>query len=270
MTIDTAIEQFQVGTLKLEIYSTAEAACAAAAKSVAESLREKWSTTGKIGVIFATGTSQIEILRILTSMADLPWSRVLGFHLDEYIGIDGNHPASFRHYLRVNLTDRVKMLQFFEIDGSSPNPTMVCEEYAQRLHMARPQICMLGLGENGHLAFNDPGEADFEDPKDVKIVQLDTVSRQQQVSEGWFPSIDDVPEHAITVTIPAILRVPKLVVTILGTRKAQILKRVLTDPISPNCPATILRTHAGATAYLDRAAATELNSGPRSLAYQSK
>ena len=264
MTIDTEVEKFQVGLLKLEIHGTANAACAAAANAVTESILEKVRGPGNMGVIFATGTSQIELLRILTSIRELPWNRVLGFHLDEYIGIDGNHPASFRHYLRVNLTDRVKMLDFFEIDGSAPDPAAVCREYAQRLRMADPQICMLGVGENGHLAFNDPGEADFEDPEDVKIVELDPVSRQQQVSEGWFPIIEDVPERAITVTIPALFRVPKLVITVLGARKAQILKRVLSDPISADCPATILRTHRGATAYLDRAAAAELNHELRS------
>ncbi len=259
MAIETEVEKFQVGMLKLEIHANAEAACEAAAKAVAASLVDKGNRDGDIGVIFATGTSQIPLLRVLTAIHDLPWSRVLGFHLDEYIGIEANHPASFRHYLRVNLTERVNMREFFEIDGSSPDPAAVCREYAQRLRAASPQICMLGVGENGHLAFNDPGEADFADPEDVKIVELDATSRQQQASEGWFKSIDEVPKRAITVTIPALFRVPKLIVTILGSRKAHILKRVLADEISPDCPATILRTHPDATAYLDRAAAKELD-----------
>ena len=257
MAIETDVEKLQVGMLKLEIHSNTEAACEAAAKAVAASLVDK--SNSDIGVIFATGTSQIPLLQVLTAIRDLPWSRVFGFHLDEYIGIDASHPASFRHYLRVNLTERVNMREFFEIDGSSPDPAAVCRDYAQRLRAASPQICMLGVGENGHLAFNDPGEADFADPEDVKIVELDAVSRQQQASEGWFDSIDEVPKRAITVTIPALFRVPKLVVTILGSRKAHILKRVLTDEISPGCPATILRTHPDATAYLDRASAEELD-----------
>jgi glucosamine-6-phosphate deaminase len=259
MAIETEVEKFQVGMLKLEIYPSGEAACAAAARAVAKSLLETSNSNEDIGVIFATGTSQIETLRVLTSIRDLPWNRVLGFHLDEYIGIEADHSASFRHYLKVNLTDRVDMREFFAIDGSSPNPDAVCRDYAQRLRMADPRICMLGVGENGHLAFNDPGEADFEDPEDVKIVELDAVSRQQQASEGWFKSIEDVPKRAITVTIPAILRVPELVVMILGSRKAHILKRVLTDAISTDCPATILRRHPDATVYLDRASTADLD-----------
>ncbi len=253
----TEIQKLQVGTLKLEIHPNGKAAGEAAASAIAENLHQLKSSAKEIAVIFATGMSQLETLRALTSMRDLPWNEIRGFHLDEYIGIDANHPASFRRYLRENLTDRVQLREFFEINGSAPDPELVCQDYAKRLRQAVPQICFLGIGENGHLAFNDPGEADFHDPKDVKVVDLDAVCRQQQAAEGWFKTLDDVPAQAITVTIPALFRVPKLILTIPGKRKAHIVRRTLEEPISPDCPATILRTHPDATAYLDADAAAE-------------
>lgn len=251
------IQKFQVGTLKIEVYPSGKAAGDAAANASAAYLRQLQADAKDISVIFATGMSQLELLRALTSMHDLPWDQIRGFHLDEYIGIDANHPASFRGYLRENLTDRVKLREFFEINGSAPDPEATAREYAQRLRQANPQLCFLGFGENGHLAFNDPGEADFEDPKDVKVVHLDAVCRQQQASEGWFKTLQDVPAQAITVTIPALFRVPKLILTIPGKRKANIVRRVMEEAISTDCPATILRTHPDATAYLDIDAAAE-------------
>jgi glucosamine-6-phosphate deaminase len=252
------IQKFQVGTLKLEIYPDGKAAGLAAAEAIAEHLRQQKGAADEIPVIFATGASQLEMLRELTAMRGLPWDRVNGFHLDEYVGIDDHHPASFRRYLRENLTSRVRLREFHEINGSAPDLEAVCHDYARQLRAAAPGLCLLGFGENGHLAFNDPGEADFNDPQDVKIVHLDDACRQQQAAEGWFKTLQDVPARAITVTIPALFRVPKLVLTIPGSRKAEIARRVLTEPISPDCPATILRTHPDATAYLDRAAAAEL------------
>jgi len=253
----TEIKKFQIGSLKLEVHPSPKAAAGAAAHAIAEYLQSFKDTVNDIGVIFATGTSQLELLRILTAMTDLPWAKVSGFHLDEYIGIDPSHKASFRRYLRKVLTSRVPMRQFFEIDGSAPNSTIVAQEYARQLRMADPQLCLLGIGENGHLAFNDPGVANFHDPLDVKIVCLDAVSRQQQVSEGWFENLQNVPERAITATIPALFRVPKLILSTPGKRKAHIIRRALEEPISPDCPATILRTHPDATAYLDTEAAAE-------------
>ena len=260
MTIENenaTIKKFKIGRLKLEVYESGKAAGKAAANAIAENLRQLETNAKDMAVIFATGASQLETLRALTSVPNLPWNRVRGFHLDEYIGIDAKHPASFRRYLRENLTERVHMREFFEIDGSALDANAVCREYAQKLLEANPQICQLGIGENGHLAFNDPGEADFNDPEDVKVVHLDAVCRQQQASEGWFKTLEDVPTQAITVTIPALFRVPKLILTIPGKRKARIVRRALEEPISPDCPATILRKHPDATAYLDTEAAAE-------------
>jgi glucosamine-6-phosphate deaminase len=151
------------------------------------------------------------------------------------------------------------MRDFLEVNGTAPDLTELCRDYAEQLRAAEPQVCLLGIGENGHLAFNDPGEADFEDPADVKVVHLDAVCRQQQFAEGWFNSFLEVPEQAITLTVPTLLRVSKLIVSVPGTRKARIMRRTLQEPISTDCPSTILRTHADATVYLDRESAAELN-----------
>jgi glucosamine-6-phosphate deaminase len=198
-------------------------------------------------------------LDALTGIGGLPWNQISGFHMDEYVDISPDHPASFRRYLRERLADKVRMKEFFEINGSAPDPERTSQEYADKLRRADPQLCLLGIGENGHLAFNDPAVADFTDSLDVKVVKLDAVCRQQQAAEGWFTDVDQVPESAITLTIPTLFRVPKLIVSVPGRRKARIVRRAFEDPISTLCPATILRTHPDATIYLDSESAAALD-----------
>ena len=251
--------RYQVGTMKIEIHPNSRAAGAAAAQAAARAIIELAQTRDSIGVIFATGVSQFETLNELTQIPHLPWNQVYGFHMDEYVNLAADHPASFRRYLRERLTDKVPIKKFFEIDGSAPDPEQTSRDYASKLRSADPQLCFLGIGENGHLAFNDPPVADFTDPLDAKIVRLDAVCRQQQMAEGWFPGVEQVPEHAITLTIPALFRVPKLIVSVPGRRKAKIVRRTFEEPISTECPATILRTHPDATIYLDVDSAAELN-----------
>ena len=213
---------------------------------------------GSIGVIFATGASQTDTLRELTHSPGLPWDSVLGFHMDEYISMARDHPAWFRRYLREKLTGKVRMQECFELNGTAPDPQQTCRAYGEALRSANPQLCLAGIGENGHLAFNDPAVADFNDSLDMKIVHLDELCRQQQAAEGWFKSLQEVPEWAMTLTIPTLLRVPKLILTVPGARKATIVRRTFDEPISIACPATILRTHPGATVYLDRESSAEL------------
>lgn len=255
-----AVRSLKVDNLKVEAYESTEAMGKAAAESAAERLRELLKQNETVAVIFATGASQVAMLEALTSIPDLPWDRVVGFHMDEYLGIPDQHPASFRRYLRERLTDKVKMRQFHGIDGTKENPEETCRRYAELLREHNPQLCLLGIGENGHLAFNDPAEANFEDPNDIKIVSLDQQCRQQQVNEGWFGSLAEVPQRAITLTIPTLLRVPRLIATVPGERKAHIVHRTLTEEISTRCPATIMRKHPDTTVYLDPASATELPS----------
>jgi glucosamine-6-phosphate deaminase len=252
------VQHLQLGSMKLEIHPNRKAAGVAAARAAAEAMKKLGSLHDSIAVIFATGASQFDVLEALISMENLPWNQVLGFHMDEYVGISPDHPASFRRYMREKLTQQVPMKEFFEVDGSASDSEQVCRDYARKLADATPQLCLLGIGENGHLAFNDPAVADFNDPLDVKIVHLDMMCRQQQVAEGWFKTTSDVPEEAITLTIPTLFRVPKLIVSVPGSRKAKIMRRTLEEAISVECPSTILRTHPDATVYLDRDSAAEL------------
>ena len=259
MKIEVApVRQFQVGTMKIEVYTDRASAGQAAAHSAAEAITTL-AAKDTIGVIFATGASQFETLAALTARNDLPWGHIRGFHMDEYIGISPDHPASFRRYLRERLTSKITMKEFLEVDGSTDDPDAYSRWYAEKLRSANPQLCLLGIGENGHLAFNDPPVADFDDPEDVKVVTLDSMCRQQQAAEGWFHTVEDVPEQAITLTIPALMRVPHLIVSVPGSRKAQIMRRTLTEEISTSCPSTLLRTHPNVTVYLDADAAAALD-----------
>lgn len=256
------VKHLQVGTIKVEIHLNSKAAGFAAAQAAGKALIELGKSRDSIGVIFATGTSQLDTLDALTGIVNLPWNQVRGFHMDEYVGIAADHPASFRRYLRKRLTEKVRMKEFSEIDGSAADPEQTCRKYADQLCFGDPQLCFLGIGENGHLAFNDPPVANFTDTLDVKIVQLDAICRQQQAAEGWFSSVEQVPKYAITLTIPTLLRVPKLILSVPGSRKAKIVRRALEEPISTECPATILRTHPDVTMYLDVESANELAEVP--------
>ncbi|HXR38914.1 MAG TPA: glucosamine-6-phosphate deaminase [Terracidiphilus sp.] len=252
------VARFKAGKMKLEIHSSRQAAGAAAARAAAEELRRLDRLNDSLGVIFATGASQFETLDALTSIPGLPWDKVQGFHMDEYVGIDENHPASFRRYLRERLTQRVAMRHFYEMDGNAADIDLFAREYIQKLDLANPKLCLLGIGENGHLAFNDPSEADFDDPQAIKVVSLDDVCRRQQVSEGWFASLDAVPKQALTLTIPTLFRLPKLIVSVPGSRKAQVVRRTIEESISTQCPSTLLRTHDDVTIYLDPDSASEI------------
>jgi glucosamine-6-phosphate deaminase len=255
----TDVTRLNAGTMKVEIHANKQAAGAAAARAVVEEMRRLDQLGKDIGIIFATGASQLDMLESLTAIPSLPWNHVQGFHLDEYVGLDENHPASFRRYLREKLTQRVHMRDFCAIDGNAKDIPLFCREYMQRLQLADPQLCLLGIGENGHLAFNDPSEADFNDLQGMKMVSLDRMCRQQQVSEGWFQSWKDVPEFALTLTMPTMFHIPKLIVTVPDRRKAQAVRRTLGEPITTACPSTLLRTHPDATIYLDVDSASELN-----------
>ena len=246
-------------SLKVESYESTAAMGKAAAEAAANLIRELAAKSEVVPVVFATGASQMATLDALTATPNLPWDRVIGFHMDEYRGISDQHPASFRRYLRERLTDKVRMRRFYGVDGSASDGEATCGQYTELLRQHNPQLCLLGIGENGHLAFNDPAEADFDDPRDVKIVTLDEQCRQQQVNEGWFPSVAEVPQQAITLTIPALFRIPRLIVSVPEKRKARIVQRTLSEEISTRCPATILRKHPNTTLYLDPGSASEIS-----------
>jgi len=239
------------GRLAIHRYATREEMGRAAAAHAAAAIRRLAEGHPVVPVIFATGASQIETLRALVRLPEIPWDRVVGFHMDEYEALSDRHPASFRRYLREKLASQVAMREFHYLEGDAADLERECERYAGLLRSSAPLLCLAGIGENGHLAFNDPPAADFSDPRDVKIVTLDRECREQQVAEGWFPNLDAVPSCAVTLTIPALFRVPEIILSVPGERKSAIVGRTLREEIAVKCPATILRTHPNAHLYLD-------------------
>jgi len=213
-------------------------------------------------VMFACAPSQDEFLEQLAvaSRGVIDWSRVSAFHMDEYVGVAATHPASFRSYLRTHVVDRLPGLQDVAwLRGDAPDPAAECERYGALLATAPMDLICLGIGENGHIAFNDPPVADFDDSHGVKVVELDLACRQQQVNDGCFPTLSAVPTHALTVTIPTFRRALALSVVVPGPRKAAAVRATMRDPITTACPATILRTHPRARLFVDHASASQLD-----------
>jgi glucosamine-6-phosphate deaminase len=240
-----------VGAMRVRVHPDPIALATAASEQVAGVLRDSIAARGVAHAMFATGNSQLAMLDALVGDPTVDWSRVVGFHMDEYVGIPPTHPASFRRYLRERITERVPVAAFHFIDGDAADLDAECARYAARLRERPLDVCCLGVGENGHLAFNDPPVADFHDPLDVKVVELDDACRRQQVGEGHFPDFPAVPTHAITVTIPALLRAATVVAVVPEARKAEPVRRALAGPVETACPASVLREHAHVTLHLD-------------------
>jgi glucosamine-6-phosphate deaminase len=255
---EAKVRSFRAGTAKFEVYRTAAEMGHAAAHQAANAIHRLASKTDTVPVVFATGAAQFATLEVLTSMPGIPWEKVVGFHMDEYLDLPADHPGSFRRYMREHLHSKVPMKKFYGMEADQGTPEQICREYAALLAEYRPQLCLLGIGENGHLAFNEPGLADPTDPLNVKIVEIDSTCRNQQLAEGWFQTLDEVPTHAVTLTIPTLFRIPELIASVPGPRKAQIIKKSVQEPVSPQIPATLLREHPNVTIYLDEASASQL------------
>lgn len=234
------------------------AAAAAAATVIARAISER----GGARVIFACAPSQNEFLAALTDPrgpgVGIDWSRVTAFHMDEYVGLAADAPQSFRRYLHDHLLARVGLGRFHGIAADAPDVAAVCTHYASLLAEAPIDLICLGIGENGHIAFNDPPVAEFDDPALVKVVELEEACRQQQVNDGCFPNLAAVPRHAVTLTIPVFRQARRLCVQVPGRRKADAVAAALLLPVSTSCPASILRRHPAATLFLDAAAASQL------------
>ncbi|RJP23196.1 MAG: glucosamine-6-phosphate deaminase [Candidatus Omnitrophota bacterium] len=243
--------------MPVKVFADKENLGSAAADFVADVINKVIALKGNARVIFATGASQFEFLAALCEK-HISWSAVHAFHLDEYVALTDKHPASFRRYLCERLFDRVKPAQVHLLDGCAQDIEKECERYSQLLLEDEIDLACIGIGENGHIAFNDPPMADFHDPKWVKIVELDEACRKQQLGEGWFPSLDDVPQKALTLTAPAILRAKVISCVAPDKRKAQAVKDALQGPVATACPASILRTHPQTVLWLDGPAASLL------------
>ncbi len=218
-----------------------------ASEKIKSLLKEK----KEINIIFAAAPSQNDFLRHLIADKEIEWSRVNAFHMDEYIGLDTNSPQTFGNFLKDKIFGQVPFKNVFYIDGQAESPEIECVRYTHLLAKYPIDIVCLGIGENGHIAFNDPPIADFKDPIVMKVVKLDQVCRQQQVNDNCFVTLKDVPTHAYTLTIPALLAADYLYCIVPAGNKAQAVYKTLHDDISEMCPATILRTKKGTVLYLD-------------------
>ena len=223
----------------------------AAADEALAVMQRAVAARGVAHVMFATGNSQLAFTQALVHETEgVPWTDTVVFHMDEYVGVGPDHPAGFQRWIRERIVEPARPKAFNYVEGLG-DPEAECRRYADLLQQHPLDLCCLGIGENGHLAFNDPPVADFDDPLDVKVVELEAACRRQQVNEGHFPGLDDVPTHAITVTIPALLRAGRVLAIVPEARKAQPVAAALTGPISTICPASALRTISQAIVYLE-------------------
>jgi glucosamine-6-phosphate deaminase len=253
------VRQLRAGALDVRIYDDlAELARAAATDAVA-ALRTAIDARGEANMLLATGNSQVAFLAGLVLRRDVDWTAVTAFHMDEYADLSPEHTASFQRYMRERVAAHLPLRAFHYLDGIN-DPEAEARRYADLLAAHPLDLCCAGIGENGHLAFNDPPVADFDDPETVKVIDLEDASRRQQVGEGHFATIDDVPTRAITVTIPALLAARRVLVIVPESRKARPVRDTLEAPISTACPATYLRTQSHASLYLDREAAALIDS----------
>jgi glucosamine-6-phosphate deaminase len=234
----------------------------AAANDAAALIQQAIATRGQAYLIAATGASQFEFLDALVLEPNMDWGRVIFFHLDEYIDLPKTHPASFRRYLQERIVDRVQPRAFHFLNGDAPDPLEECRRVGELISRQTIDAAFVGIGENGHLAFNDP-PADFEALEPYLIVDLDEACRRQQVGEGWFASIDEVPAQAISMSIQEILKAQHVLCVVPDRRKATAVRDCLELEVSPMRPASILQQHARATIYLDTESAAFLNSPGR-------
>jgi glucosamine-6-phosphate deaminase len=245
--------------MNIKIFKNKVSLAGAAAAQAAISVRKAIAHKGAARIIAATGASQFEFLDALTAMQDIDWKQVEMFHLDEYIGLPLSHPASFRSYLLKRLINKVGITHYHLLDGER-DPASVAREVGSKLASAPIDVAFAGIGENGHLAFNDP-PADFETEDPYLVVNLDEACRRQQMGEGWFSTLEDVPRTALSMSVRQILKAREIICIVPDARKARAVEACFEGEISPNAPASILRTHPRCTLYLDKDSAALLTSG---------
>lgn len=245
----------------IKIYQDKTSLGRAAAEQAAVSLRQAIQEGGRARIIAATGASQFEFLDALTAMPAIEWPRVEMFHLDEYVGLPASHPASFRKYLLERLINKTGISKYHFLDGEGDVPAVVRRVSAE-LTAAPMDIAFLGIGENGHLAFNDP-PANFQTEEPYIIVDLDEPCRRQQVGEGWFANLSEVPKRAMSMSVRQILKAREILCVVPDARKAQAVKSCLEGQVSPLAPASILRTHPNTTVFLDKLSSALLS--PKSI-----
>ena len=245
------MKSIKVDKLDVEIYENRTLMGEAAARDIKAKIAELLEESQEINMIFAAAPSQNDVLKALVEDKEIEWNRVNAYHMDEYIGLDKDAPQGFGNFLKDHIFGLAPFKSVNYIDITAKNPEAEAERYGKLLKENPTDIVIMGIGENGHIAFNDPPVADFNDEKTVKPVKLDEVCRQQQVNDGCFASIDEVPTHAMTLTVPTLVKAPYLFCIVPAPTKAKAVYETLNGSIDEHCPASILRTHNNAKLYLD-------------------
>jgi glucosamine-6-phosphate deaminase len=237
--------------MDIRVFDTKQELGEAAAERARTAIGDAIVRSGEARVIAATGASQFEFLDALTALRGIDWGRVEMFHLDEYVGMPDTHPASFRRYLRERIVERVRPRVFHFLSGDAPDPAAEAKRVGALLARSPIDVAFVGIGENGHLAFNDP-PADFETEEPYLVVDLDEPCRRQQLGEGWFASLDEVPRRAISMSIRQILKAREILCVVPDARKAKAVSECLEGDVTPVHPSSILQTHPATTVFLDR------------------
>lgn len=256
------LDQPTFGHLSVTTLGTEEEFGRAVAQQTAKVLKAKVDASGKARVVLATGNSQLPLMRALREEHRVPWGSITVFHMDEYLGMHPDHSASFHRWIRQNVVEPFNPAAAHYIDGEARDPEQEACRYEELLRAEPLDLVCMGIGENGHLAFNEPYQVDFLDRRWVRVVELDEVSRRQQVSEGHFSTISAVPSKAISLTIPALLAASNVVVSVPEGRKAEAVQAALTGPISESCPASILREQKHAWLFLDSESSALVDTRP--------
>lgn len=259
MGFPSPIRMFKIDKLRVEVYEDRALMGQAAAFTVSREIRSVIDRKGQLNIVFASAPSQEEFLAELSKMEDISWSKVTAFHLDEYVGLPDDAPQNFGYFLRQRLFDKVQPGAVQYINGNADDLERECHRYSELLKGHPLDVACIGIGENVHIAFNDPPFADFNDPKLIKIVQPDQMSRMQQVHDGCFEGLDKVPTTALTMTIPAILSAAAIFCIVPAKSKAIAVRNTLEGPITTDCPASVLRRHEKAVLYLERDSAGMLS-----------
>ena len=256
---DGLVESFRAERLNVHVYDSRPTMGAAASVVVAAEIRELIESRDKAIGIFASAPSQNEFLAALANAPGIDWSRVIGFHLDEYLGMDERAAQSFRRFLIDRLVSKVPFGEFHGLRGEAEDPAVETDRYSDLLAATPPDFAILGVGENGHLAFIDPPFCDFDDPRQVKVVELDEVCRAQQVNDGAFAVLNDVPHQALSLTRPTIMARQRLFAIAPGPAKREAIKKTVEGQVATTCPASILRRHPDAHLFIDRDSASLLS-----------
>ena len=251
------MKELKIDRLAVKILPAGEEMGAVAAEDICRKIQELLSVKEEINIIFAAAPSQNDVLGALVE-SDVDWKRINAYHMDEYIGLDRKAPQGFGNFLMEHIFGKVPFKSINLIDCEADDPEKECQRYAGLLEEHPADMIIMGIGENGHIAFNDPWSADFRDPKKAKVVRLDDVCRQQQVNDGCFEELEQVPKMAVTLTCPVFMEAPALFCIVPARTKAQAVKRTLYGAVNEECPATVLREHPSAVLYLDADSASLL------------